>query len=325
MTISGDDTRVSTPDSHSLVVPPGLPADTRLDRFMAENAGILSRSRAQSLIEGAHVRINGLAVTKPRHPVRPGDVLTWRMPETRPAEALAQDIPLDVLYEDDQLAVLVKPSGLVVHPAAGNPDGTLVNALLHRFGGMSSIGGVERPGIVHRLDKETSGLMVVARTDASHHSLAAQFAGREVTKIYLAVVHGQPRPPAGEIRTWMGRHPVNRQKRAVLPEGEGKPASTDFSTLFTLQAGPAPTSLVRCHLHTGRTHQIRVHLHHLGHAILGDPMYGNPRREPRAPRLMLHACALAFRHPGDNRALAFHAEPPVEFLPWRPDEGWPTE
>jgi 23S rRNA pseudouridine1911/1915/1917 synthase len=277
------------------------------------------------LIEEGHVRINGAPVTKPRHPVKPGDVVTWWIPAARPAETIAQDIPLDVLHEDAHLAVLVKPSGLVVHPAAGNPDGTLVNALLHRFGGMSSIGGVERPGIVHRLDKETSGLMVVARDDATHQALAAQFANRGVRKIYLAVVHGQPRPPAGQIRTWMGRHPVNRQKRAVLPEGDGKPAATDFSTLAVVQAGPAPTSLVRCHLHTGRTHQIRVHLHHLGHPILGDPLYGNPRREPRAGRLMLHAFALTFLHPADGRVMAFKAPPPVEFLPWQPDGGWPED
>ena len=308
-----------------MVVPPGLPHDTRLDRFMADHAGDLSRSRAQSLIEDGHVRVNATTVTKARHPVRAGDEIAWEIPAIRPAEAIAQDIPLEIVFEDQHLAVLVKPSGLVVHPAAGNPDGTLVNALLHRFGGMSSIGGVERPGIVHRLDKETSGLMVVARTDAAHQSLAAQFAGREVKKIYLAVVHGQPRPPDGEIRTWMGRHPVNRQKRAVLPDGEGKAASTDYSTLFTLQAGPAPTSLVRCHLHTGRTHQIRVHLHHLGHAILGDPLYGNPRREPRADRMMLHACALGFTHPDDGHPMAFTAQPPVEFWPWRPETGWPEE
>ena len=307
-----------------LVVPATLLPDTRLDRFLAENTPGFSRSRVQSLVADGHVAVNGIVATKARHLLKGGDTIAWTVPAIRPAETIAQDIPLEVLHEDAHLAVLVKPSGLVVHPAAGNPDGTLVNALLHHFGKLSAIGGEERPGIVHRLDKETSGLMVVARDDATHQSLAAQFAGREVKKIYLAVVHGVPNPPAGEIRTRMGRHPVNRQKRAVLPDGQGKPAATDYRLLHVEQAGPAPTSLVRCDLHTGRTHQIRVHLHHLGHPIAGDPLYGNPRRQPKAERLLLHAYFLGFRHPADGRPMAFTAAPPAEFLPWRPHDGWPV-
>lgn len=311
-------------ESGRLVVPAGLPPDCRLDRFLAENAAGLSRSRVQSLVADGRVAVNGIFVTKPRHALKSGDTILWTVPAPRPAENIAQDIPLEILHEDAHLVVLVKPSGLVVHPAAGNPDGTLVNALLHHFGKLSTIGGEERPGIVHRLDKETSGLMVVARDDATHQSLSAQFAGREVKKIYLAVVHGVPEPPARKIRTWMGRHPVNRQKRAVLPEGQGKPAATDYQLLHVEQAAPHPTSLVRCDLHTGRTHQIRVHLHHCGHPIVGDPLYGNPRRQPKAERLLLHAYFLGFRHPAEDRPMAFTAPPPADFLPWCPPGGWPA-
>lgn len=305
-------------------MPNSLAPDTRLDRFLADHCPELSRSRVQSLVADGQVTLNGHPVTKPRHALKSGDTIVWTVPEPRPAENLAQDIPLEILHEDAHLAVLVKPSGLVVHPAAGNPDGTLVNALLHHFGKLSAIGGEERPGIVHRLDKETSGLIVIARDDATHQSLSAQFADREVKKVYLAIVHGVPNPPEREIRTWMGRHPVNRQKRAVLPEGQGKPAATDYQLLQIEQAGPARTSLVCCDLHTGRTHQIRVHLHHCGHPIVGDPLYGNPRRQPKAERLLLHAYSLRFRHPADGRPMAFTAPPPAEFAPWCPPGGWPV-
>ena len=298
-------------------------AGQRLDRFLAGRLVGFSRSRLQALIEDGRVTVGGQPA-KARHAMRPGEAVVISIPEVRPAETVAQDIPLRLLHEDADLVVVDKPSGMVVHPAAGNPDGTLVNALLHRFGGLSTIGGVERPGIVHRLDKDTSGLLVVARNDETHHALAAQFSGREIRKLYLAVVHGLPRQTEGEIRTWMGRHPVNRQKRAVLPEGEGKPAATDYRVLGRLDEGTtSATSLVLCHLHTGRTHQIRVHLHHLGHPILGDPLYGNPKRPPPAPRLMLHAWHLAFRHPRDGRILAFNSPPPPEFAPWRPEPDWP--
>lgn len=307
-----------------LVVPHGLPPDLRLDRYLAESAPDLSRSRVQALVAAGRVEVNGQPVSKARHPLKSGDRITWSLPPPRPTGFAAQDIPLEILYEDARLAVLVKPSGLVVHPAAGNPDGTLVNALLHHFGSLSAIGGEERPGIVHRLDKETSGLMVVARDDEAHQSLSSQFADRVVKKIYLAVVHGVPNPPTREIRTWMGRHPVHRQKRAVLPEGEGKPAATDYLVLHVDQASPSPTSLVRCDLHTGRTHQIRVHLHHCGHPIVGDPVYGNPRRLPRADRLMLHAYSLSFLHPADGRSMRFTAPPPAEFHAWCPADGWPV-
>lgn len=307
-----------------LVVPAGLPADTRLDRFLADHAGSLSRSRVQALIADGHVEVNGRPITKARHALKSGDSVVWSLPPPRPAENAAQDIPLEILHEDAHLAVLVKPSGLVVHPAAGNPDGTLVNALLHHFGNLSSIGGEERPGIVHRLDKETSGLMVVARDDATHQGLSGQFADREVKKVYLAVVHGVPNPADREIRTWMGRHPVNRQKHAVLPDGQGKPAATDFRVLHVEHGGPGPTSLLRCDLHTGRTHQIRVHLHHCGHPIVGDPVYGNPRRLPKAGRLLLHAYFLRFRHPIHGSSMEFLAPPPPDFSPWCPPEGWPA-
>ena len=299
-------------------------AGQRLDRFLAAALDGFSRSRVQALIEGGFVRVDGVPL-KARHAVRAGETIVVEVPAARPAETVAQDIPLRILHEDDDIAVLDKAAGMVVHPAAGNPDGTLVNALLHRFGGLSTIGGVERPGIVHRLDKDTSGLLVVARNDQAHQSLARQFSGREVGKFYLAVAHGVPAQAAGRIRTWIGRHPVNRQKRAVLPEGEGKPAATDFRVLARLDEGTtSATSLVLCRLHTGRTHQIRVHLHHLGHPIVGDPVYGGTRRPPPAPRLLLHAWHLEFRHPRDGRAMTFTAPPPADFAPWCPPGGWPA-
>jgi 23S rRNA pseudouridine1911/1915/1917 synthase len=297
-------------------------AGLRLDRWLAAALPDFSRSRLQALIDGGHVAVNG-SPARTRQAARPGDRVEVRVPPARPAATTAEEIPLRILHEEDDLVVLDKDSGMVVHPAAGHAGGTLVNALLHRYGPLSTIGGVERPGIVHRLDKDTSGLLVVARNDAAHHHLAAQFAGREVFKLYLAVVHGRPREPTGRIRAAIGRHPVNRQKRAVLATG-GKPAATDFQVLESFGGGPAAASLVLCRLHTGRTHQIRVHLQHLGHPILADPIYGNPKRPPPAPRLMLHAWHLALRHPRDGRPLAFTAAPPLDFAPWQPATGWPA-
>ncbi len=283
----------------------------RLDRFLPQHLPALSRTRIQTLIRDGIITVNG-RTTKPGAELNPGDVIAGGIPEDRPAEAQPQDLPLCVLYEDDHLAVLDKASGMVVHPAEGNPDGTVVNALLHRFGALSSIGGVQRPGIVHRLDKETSGCLVVARNDAAHHSLTAQFAGRSVEKTYLAVVQGVPSPAAGSIETHIGRNPHDRQKMAVVPPPAGKHALTDYSVVRPLGA----TALVRCDLHTGRTHQIRVHLKHLGHPLLGDATYGRPSRQQEVPRLLLHAWKLAFDHPVTGQRLTFTAPIPAEFAPW---------
>jgi len=222
-----------------------------------------------------------------------------------PSEVAAESIALDVLFEDADLLVLNKPSGIVVHPAAGNRSGTLVNALLHRCAGLSSIGGKERPGIVHRLDKETSGCLVVALNDAAHRALAAQFAGREVTKIYLALAAGRFAKKSGTIEASIGRHPVQRKKMAVVERGRA--ARTDYRVLDETDGG----TLVECTLHTGRTHQIRVHLKHLGHPVLGDEVYG---KRAGFPRQMLHAWKLGFVHPRTGARMNFLAPVPPDFL-----------
>jgi 23S rRNA pseudouridine1911/1915/1917 synthase len=297
-----------------LVDPPGAP---RLDAFLASRLGELSRARIQTLIREQFILVNA-APAKPRDAVRTGDRITIALPEAVPAEAAPEAIPLHILYEDDELVVLDKAHGMVVHPAPGNPGGTLVNALLHHCRGkLSGIGGVERPGIVHRLDKDTSGCLVVAKTDAAHQSLASQFAEREtMEKIYLAVTSGVPCPPEGTVFTHIARHPVNRQKMAVCNPPGGKPAITDYRVMMKDPA--TGTALVRCHLHTGRTHQIRVHLHHLGTPILGDPIYGRAPARAGIPvvRLMLHAWRLSFHHPTDGRVMRFSAEIPDDFQPW---------
>lgn len=290
----------------------------RLDAYLASRLPDLSRSRIQTLIREQFILVNGNPA-KPRDPARMGDRISVSLPEAVPAEAQAQDIPLVVIYEDDDLLVLNKEHGIVVHPAAGNPDGTLVNALLHHCRGkLSGIGGVERPGIVHRLDKDTSGCLVVAKSDAAHHSLVQQFSERStMEKLYLAVTVGVPRPERDTIFTHIGRHPVNRQKMAVVNPPGGKPAITDYEVRHVDAA--TNTALVFCHLHTGRTHQIRVHLHHKGTPILSDPIYGKPAKFPGCPdRLMLHAWKLSFRHPVSGLAVNFEAPVPHEFLAWLP-------
>jgi len=294
--------------------PPGAP---RLDAFLASRLGDLSRARIQALIREQHIRVNH-APARPRDAVKPGDRITIDLPEAVPAEAAPEAIPLAILHEDEHIVVLDKAHGMVVHPAPGNPAGTLVNALLHHCKGrLSGIGGVERPGIVHRLDMDTSGCMVVAKTDAAHQTLAAAFAAREsMEKTYLAVTTGAPKPAEGTVFTHIGRHPVNRRKMAVVNPPGGKPSITDYQVLSTDAA--SGTALVICHLHTGRTHQIRVHLLHLGAPILGDPLYGR-RAGPAAaaaPRLMLHAWRLAFNHPADGRPMRFEAPIPPEFACW---------
>jgi 23S rRNA pseudouridine1911/1915/1917 synthase len=286
----------------------------RLDRFLAGQLTEMSRSRIQALIREGAVRVNGRA-WKAGQAVNPGDVITGEIPPDKPAEAQPEDLPLEILYEDEHLAVLNKASGMVVHPAHGNTAGTLVNALLHRFGSMSSVGGVARPGIVHRLDKETSGCLVVARSDATHRSLAEQFAGRSVEKVYLAVVQGVPASRHGRITTQIARHPHDRLRMAVVPPPAGKSAVTDYELLY-VSGGNA---LVRCTLHTGRTHQIRVHMKHLGHPVLGDEIYARLSRQTRTGRLMLHAWRLGFTHPSTGQRMAFTAGVPPEFQPWLPE------
>ena len=286
----------------------------RLDQYLAAHLPELSRSRIQSLIKSGDVLVNG-SPAKPKNPVSRGDSITVRIPEPEPAEAQPQDIPLDILYEDEDVVVINKESGMVVHPAAGNPDGTIVNALLHHCGDLSGIGGVERPGIVHRLDKDTSGCLVIAKNDGAHQSLTAQFAARSTEKRYLAVVQGIPSQSSGTVFTHIGRHPVNRLKMAVVNPGSGKAAITDYDLLC---ADPSTdSSLVLCTLHMGRTHQIRVHMLHLGHPLIGDPIYAKPARQKAKPgRLMLHAWRLGFDHPRTGKRMDFEAPVPPEYTPW---------
>ncbi len=288
---------------------------SRLDQFLAAHLPELSRARIQALIKDGHIHVNGVEC-KAKTPVECGMTIDVEIPQPAPAEAQPQDIPLDILYEDSSLVVVNKQSGMVVHPAAGNPDGTLVNALLHHCGDLSGIGGVERPGIVHRLDKDTSGCIVVAKNDAAHLSLTSQFAQRSTQKIYLSVVQGKLKKNNGSIFTNIGRHPVNRLKMSVVNPGSGKPAITDFEELFYDEQ--TDSSLVLCTLHTGRTHQIRVHMLHLGHPLIGDCIYAShlSRQKAKPGRLMLHAWRLAFNHPVDGRRIRLEAPLPPEFSPW---------
>jgi 23S rRNA pseudouridine1911/1915/1917 synthase len=279
-------------------------ARRRLDILVAEKCSRLSRSRVQTLIESGHIQLNSQTV-KPRQTVHVGDVVTIEEPAVVPADLRPEAIPLDFLFEDEFLAVIDKPVGLVVHPGAGQNDGTLVNALLHHCTALSGIGGELRPGIVHRLDKETSGCLVIAKNDEAHRRLSGEFASRSVAKIYLAVCTGLFRQKSGDIREPIGRNPIHRKKMAVT--AKGRSAHTQFEVVKEINNN----SVVLCRLLTGRTHQIRVHLQHLGHPILGDALYA---RRASASRLMLHAWRLGFQHPIKENWVEFRAEVPQEFL-----------
>lgn len=308
-------------------------AGQRLDRFLSELLPSLSRTRVQALIKGGHAHLGGATIEDVTYRVKPGDRFAIELPPVAPATLQAEEIPLDILYEDDALIVIDKQAGLVVHPGAGNPQGTLVNALIAHCGtSLSGIGGVARPGIVHRLDKDTSGLMVVAKTDQAHRALAGQFAdhGRtgELERGYLALVWGAPQRPQGIIDAPIGRHPTSRTKMAVLP-GKGREAVTHWRVVETFgrgeeREGPI-ASLVECTLETGRTHQVRVHLAHIGHPLIGDPLYGQgfksklrklpePLREKLAAldRQALHAAHLAFVHPVSGTLLEFNSALPAD-------------
>ena len=278
----------------------------RLDIYVAEQLADISRSRIQALIKDGSIQLNGKSV-RASATVNVGDQISVHIP---PPQALlgleGKNIPLDILFEDGNFLVINKPAGMVVHPGAGTEDDTLVHALLYYCKDLSGIGGVERPGIVHRLDKETSGCLVVAKNDIAHHSLAAQFADRTVEKTYLAVVRGIPPRPWGTIDADIGRHPVQRQKMAVHENGEARSAVTDYQVL----AKGEGMSLIECHPKTGRTHQIRVHLKHLGYPILGDPIYG---QRGLYTRHLLHAWKLSFLHPVTKERMAFCAPVPADF------------
>lgn len=274
-------------------------AGARLDRALADAIPTLSRERIKALIGDGAVTRDGAAVFDGSRRVEAGDAFAVAVPDAAPATAAAQDIPLVIVHEDEHLIVVDKPAGLVVHPAAGNLDGTLVNALLHHCAGrLSGIGGVARPGIVHRIDKDTSGLMVAAKTDRAHEGLARQFAAHSIDRRYRAIVSGVPRPAAGVIDAPLARSSADRKKIAVV-EG-GKRAVTHYRTLERLR----DAALVECRLETGRTHQVRVHFASIGHALLGDPVYGRSKGGPGRVvgqlgfhRQALHAAFLGFEHP----------------------------
>jgi 23S rRNA pseudouridine1911/1915/1917 synthase len=287
-------------------------AGQRLDAWLARRLPDLSRSRLQALIEAGEVRLDGKAVAVSAR-LRAGQDVHVRVPPPAPAAPEAQDIPLEVVYEDERLLVVDKPAGLVVHPGAGTPDRTLVNALLSRVRDLSGVGGVARPGIVHRLDKGTSGLLVVAKDDLAHRTLVEQFAAREVEKEYLAIVLGVPARRDGTVEAPIGRDPVHRQRMSVRAP-RGRPARTDWK----VEEAFAGAALLRVRIHTGRTHQIRVHLASIGHPVAGDPVYGGTRGPaaggPLAAltRPALHAARLAFRHPGTGARLEFTAPLPAD-------------
>ncbi len=286
-------------------------AGRRIDHVLAEQVVTLSRSRIQDLIKDGRVTLNG-AATKANAKVRTGDQIALVEPPPVETATRAEAIGLDILFEDETLIVIDKPAGMVVHPAAGNWQGTVVNALLHHCTSLSGIGGELRPGIVHRLDKDTSGCLVAAKSDVAHHALTRQFAGREVSKIYLALASGHFSKASGTIDAPIARHPVQRKKMAVVKAPLGRAARTDWRVLREWPArGGGTGALVECTLHTGRTHQIRVHLKHLGHSILGDEVYG---KRGAYPRQMLHAWKLGFQHPVTGQPLHFMAKVPQDFL-----------
>jgi 23S rRNA pseudouridine1911/1915/1917 synthase len=281
-------------------------AKIRLDRFLANKLPEYSRSRLQQLVRTGFVRLNG-ATTRPRHLVRRGDKIELTKAPLEKIDNQPEPIPLEVLFEDKDIIVINKPPGLVVHPGAGHRQHTLVNALLSHCPTLSGIGGKERPGIVHRLDKETSGCLVVAKNDWAHRELSRQFAERRVEKIYLALVAGELRKEAGVIEEKIGRHPVHRQRMSVT-SARGRPAKTDYRVVCSGDQA----SLVECRLYSGRTHQIRVHLHHLGHPVLGDKVYA-AHLAKNFPRHMLHAWKLGFRHPCSGESKSFEAPLPDDF------------
>lgn len=294
-----------------------LPASGRLDKVLAE-ASELSRERIKALIGEGKVAIDGLAARSPSDKARAGSSYSIHIPPPDDAQACPQDIPINVVFEDAHLIVVDKPAGMVVHPAAGNPDGTLVNALLHHCRGqLSGIGGVARPGIVHRIDKDTSGLLVVAKSDLAHEGLARQFADHSLERAYLAVCGGHPRPASGTIDERIGRSDADRKKMAVLAKNSsrGKHAVTHYKVLDTMDHA----AFIECRLETGRTHQVRVHLASIGHALLGDPVYGRTPA-PLKPllkalnfhRQALHAATLGFFHPATGHALSFSSPLPLD-------------
>jgi 23S rRNA pseudouridine1911/1915/1917 synthase len=288
----------------------------------------MSRSRIRQLLDESRITRGGEKIGDPNHRVKPGEHYKIDVPAPIPPEPQGQNIPLSIVYEDDDVIVIDKPAGLVVHPAAGNPDGTLVNALIAHCGAsLTGVGGVMRPGIVHRLDKDTSGLLVAVKNERAMHSLAKQFANHTIERAYHAVVWGSPRLGDGRIETQIGRNPYDRKRMGVMRAG-GKDAVTRYRVVERFGDETRPlASLIECRLETGRTHQIRVHLTHLGHPLIGDPTYGRARQAPRAktpeqeeaykvitdfPRQALHAWLLGFQHPSLHKTIRFESAYPAD-------------
>ncbi len=280
----------------------------RADVFISEMLEGYTRSQVKKLFDG-EITINGKAA-KPSQSVAVGDVAEVNLPDPVAAEARPEDIPVDIVYEDDDIAVINKPQGLTVHAGNGNPDGTLVNALLFKLGNLSGIGGVIRPGIVHRIDKNTSGLLVVAKNDAAHLSLAAQIAEKSCRRTYIALLEGNVKADSGVISTYIGRDPSDRVRMAVVDEKHGKYALTEY-TVLERSSG---YTLCRFDLKTGRTHQIRVHAKHIGHPIVGDDVYGRKKREFGLQGQLLHACRLELTHPATGERMTFEAPLPDYFV-----------
>lgn len=309
-------------DTSSISIGPEL-AGSRLDKVLAGAMPDISRSRLKALIDEGHVSApHGSGKVTPSRKVKVGETYLITIPEAEDPDPQPENIPLDIVHEDDDLIVVNKAPGMVVHPAAGSPSGTLVNALLHHCAGsLSGIGGVKRPGIVHRIDKDTSGLLVVAKHDKAHTGLASQFADHSITRLYSAVCKGHPVPPSGRIEGNIARHPADRKRMAVSDHG-GKWAATHYRCLQHFSQGSAAVaSLIECQLETGRTHQVRVHMAHIGHPLVGDPVYarstvpGSIKGEARAAlqsfkRQALHARVLGFIHPISGEPFKFENKLP---------------
>ena len=282
----------------------------RLDVFLSDQTEDFSRSRLKKLIEDGQVSINGVTVKKAGAEIKRGDSVTVQIPEAVEYSVKPENIPIDIVYEDGDFAVVNKPQGMTVHMGNGNESGTLVNALLYALDSLSGIGGVLRPGIVHRIDKDTTGLLVVAKNDKAHVSLASQIAEKTCYRTYYALLEGNLKEERGRVVTDIGRHPTERLKMAVLPEGKGKIAITDFETVAHFGGD---FTLCKFDLQTGRTHQIRVHAKHLGHPVAGDPVYGYKKQKIKADGQLLHAKRLELTHPTTGERMEFNAPLPTAF------------
>lgn len=281
----------------------------RTDRFLSDETG-MSRSHVQKLISGGYVRLNGEILTGNKTLVKPGDEFVINEPEPESIDLIPEDIPLDIVYEDGDVLIVNKPKDMVVHPAPGHSSGTLVNALMHHLGdNLSGINGELRPGIVHRIDKDTTGLLVICKNDNAHIKLSSDLSVHDITRVYYCLAHGRFKEKEGRVDAPIGRHPTERKKMAIVKNG--RRAVTNYRVLFEFDRD---YSLVECRLETGRTHQIRVHLSSLGHPLVGDEVYGRKKETVKAEGQVLHAAVLGFRHPSTGEYMEFKAPLPAEFV-----------